>query len=181
MSHGRCLVDNQPFDLMKHRGMGGIVIRTVSPARRNNAYRQRMVFHRAYLHRRRMGSDHKAVVLVFTVGIRNIKGILHLTGRMVGRHIQRIEIMELVFNIRSFGNFKTHFAENRRNFFINFADRMNAPLLFGTNRQRYVNSLGRKLGIKFLGSQLFLSGVKRLLHFRLQNIEVPALLLFFLD
>ena len=100
---------------------------------------------------------------------------------MVGRHIQRIEIMELVFNIRSFGNFKTHFAENRRNFFINFADRMNAPLLFGTNRQRYVNSLSRKLGIKFLGSQLFLSGVKRLLHFRLQNIEVPTLLLFFLD
>ena len=52
---------------------------------------------------------------------------------MVGRHIQRIEIMELVFNIRSFGNFKTHFAENRRNFLINFADRMNAPLLFGAD------------------------------------------------
>ena len=51
MRHGNIGVNNQPLDLVKHRGMCRIIIRTICPPRRNNADRQLFLFHCPNLNR----------------------------------------------------------------------------------------------------------------------------------
>ena len=180
MRHGNILVNHQTLDLVEHRGMRGIIIRTISPARRNNPYRRTLVLHRPYLHRRSLRSDHITVIKIRTLGIGNIERVLHLACRMIGRRIQRIKVMELVFDIRPFGNIKPHLPENGYDFFINFAHRMNTPLILRTNRQADVNRFAGKFLVQLLFFQNGFLSFQRGLHFRLQNIEgLPCFLLFF--
>ena len=121
-----------------------------------------------------MGSDHKTVVKIGAVRIRNVKSVLHLTSRMVCRHIQRIKVMKLVFNVRPFGNLKSHLPENSDNLFINFAHRMNTSLVFRTTRQGHVNFFLSQLGIQLFCLQLGLAVFQRVFNLRLENVQSLA-------
>ena len=82
-----------------------------------------------------MGAHHITVVEIRAVRVGDIESVLHLPRRMIGRHIQGIEIVELVFNIGPLRHFKTHFAENGNHFFIDFGHRVKPTLNFRTDRQ----------------------------------------------
>ena len=120
MRHGNVFINYQTFNLMEHRGVGGIIVRAISSARSNNADRRLLAFHRANLHRGSMCADNIAVIKIIAIRVRNIESILHLACRVVGRHIQSIKVVELVFNIRAFGNRETHLPEDGHHLFINF-------------------------------------------------------------
>jgi len=42
----------------------------------------------------------------------NIKGVLHIPGRVVGREIQRLKIIVIQFHLGTFGYFKAQSQEN---------------------------------------------------------------------
>ena len=98
--------------------MGGVIVRTICPPRRNNADGGLFLFHGANLNSRSLGADNVTVIKIVALGVWDIERILHLPRRMVGGRVQGVEVVKLVFDIRSIGNLKAHFAENRDNFLI---------------------------------------------------------------
>ena len=171
MRHGRGFVNDQPFHLMKHRRMGGVVIAAVSAAGSNNANRRLLVFHGADLYRRSMGAHDITVVKIRTVGVGNVEGVLHLARRVVGRHVKRVEVVELVFNVRPFGNFKAHLAEDGNHFLVNFRHRMNPSLGFRPHRQSNVDALTGQTAVQFNRFQFAFAAFDGVFHCRFQQVQ----------
>jgi hypothetical protein len=63
---------------------------------------------------------------------------------MLGRDVERREIVEIVLDMRPFGDGEAHLAEDRDEFVDRLADRMDAALGLGPDRQRDVDPLGRQ-------------------------------------
>ena len=118
-----------------------------------------------------MRPHHITVIEIIAFRIGNIESVLHLPRRVVSRHIQGVKIMELVFDIRPFGNRKAHLPENSDNLFVNLRNRVQTPLIFRPNRQSYVNRFRGQPVIKLLGFQNSLLRRQSFFNFPFQNIE----------
>ena len=114
MPHMDAIPDHQTFALMKHRRMGGVMIRAIGTARHNNPDWRFAGFHCAYLYRRCMGAQNLAFALVIRW---QIEGIMFLTRGMFFGNIQRGKIIIIRLDIGAFGNGKAHFSKNRDHFF----------------------------------------------------------------
>src|ERR1700744_4798848 len=68
-----------------------------------------------------------------------IEGVLHLARRMVWRDIEGGEVLEVVLDIRTFGDAETHLAENGDDLIDSLADRVQATFALGAWRQRQVD------------------------------------------
>ncbi len=100
------LVDVKPLDLMKLRAVGGVhFVAAVRGARRDHANRWRGRFHRPDLHGRGVGAQQTAV--------RQIKRVLFVSRRMIGRSVQRVETMPFRFDVGSIRQRESHAAKNR--------------------------------------------------------------------
>ncbi len=110
------LVDHKPFDLMKHRRMGRVVVVPIHRARHDDLQRRLAALHRADLHRRGVCSQQPAM--------RHEERILHIARRMVLGNIERLEVMVIVLNVGAAGNFKTHAPKNIDNFIDDERKRM---------------------------------------------------------
>ena len=65
--------------------------------------------------------------LAVTVFVRlHEERVVHLPGRVAFRKVQRGEIVVVGFDLRTFGNRKSHISEDGGNFVRHLADRMNA-------------------------------------------------------
>ena len=64
-----------------------------------------------------------------------------LSGGMFVRKVQRVEIVPVFLNLRTFGNFETQVGEYRRHLLNNLAHRMNCTGSAGSSRERDVQAL----------------------------------------
>lgn len=109
-----------------------------------------------------MSAQHHAVPL-FLVG--QIESVVLLAGRMLGRDIERREVVPVFFDVRALGHGEAHFAEDRHRLVDGLADRMNASQRLGPHRQGDVDGFRRQLGVQLGRRQTFLAGLDSLGHF----------------
>ena len=131
------LVYHQAFDLMKHWGVGLVRIRAVRATGYHDAMRRRAFLHGPNLHRRGVCAQYHGHAII---ALRQIEGILHLPGWMFGWDVQGGKIMEIIFDIRTFGDSETHIRKDGGNFVHHLADRMYTPLWLLSNWQGDVDT-----------------------------------------
>jgi hypothetical protein len=93
---------------MKDRGVGRVGGLTPEhPARGHDVDRRLGGLHRADLHRGRLGSKQQLVV-----GDIQVERILHGSRRMVGRNVQRLEVVPVVLDLRALRDPVAHAREH---------------------------------------------------------------------
>ena len=96
---------------------------------------------------------------------------------MLGRNVQRIEIVEVVLDVRAFGHGEAEVAENLHHLFPHLGDGMNGAGDLRPHRQRHVDLLGGEPRLKRDLLQLRLAARQGLRHLVLQHVEGGARLL----
>src|SRR5882724_8194133 len=92
MSHGDATIDAQPFDLKEHWVVCRIRrVATKDPARRNHAHRRATALHRVNLHGRCLRTQSESLSCV--------EGVLRIACRMARGNIQRVEVVEVSFDL----------------------------------------------------------------------------------
>ena len=85
LTHGHIPVYMKTFELVKHRRVGYVGVTSIDSAWRNDRKRRASFQHSMNLDRRGMGSQEPFSPL-------DVKGVLHIPGRMVVREIELFEI-----------------------------------------------------------------------------------------
>ena len=138
MSHMGRPVDDQPLDLVEHRRMRCIVVTAERPPGNDDPDRRLLRQHRADLHRRGMRAQHEPGA----VGpLRQIKRVVFLPCRMLRRYVERREVIEILLDMRAFGDHETHFAKDRDNLVHRLTNRMNASGSCVRDRESNVGTL----------------------------------------
>src|SRR5271163_3398939 len=114
---------------MKHRRVRYVGVAAIDPPRRNQRHRRLLRTHRANLYRRGVRAQETPV--------RKIEGVVHGARRMVRRNIERLEVMEVVLDLRPRGYLKARLHENPLDAQTRASDRMYAALLLPPARQRH--------------------------------------------
>ncbi len=137
IGHGNILANRHTLDLMEHWCVGLVIVAAIHPTRRDHADRGAGFLHRADLHRRCVGTQNmrRAVVALGTV---HIEGVKFLTGRMVRRDVQRVEIIPVILDLRTLGHLEPHIGENGGYFLGHLGHRMNGALGTGARWQGHI-------------------------------------------
>src|SRR6516164_5590222 len=84
----------------------------------------------------------RAQHLAAAVGaLAQIKRVLLLARGMLGRNVERSEVVKIVLDMRAFGDAEAHLAEDRHQLVDRLADGMDAAFRLGTHRQGDVDAL----------------------------------------
>ena len=102
------LVDDEAFDLMKHRRVRLVGIAAIGAAGADDADRRLLLQHRANLHRARMRAQQFALARRIRL---QEERVVHLARRMIRRKIELGEIIIVGLDIRPFGDGE---AQDRR-------------------------------------------------------------------
>src|SRR5260221_3781120 len=95
------LVDREPFDLVKHRRVPGIErVAAERAARRNDVYRRPLRLHRAHLDRRCVRTPQHRLARTEP----DVERVLHGACRMVGREVERLEVVPVELHLGTFGD-----------------------------------------------------------------------------
>ena len=97
---------------------------------------------------------------------------MHLPGRMFRRNIQCGKVIEIIFNIRAFGNIKSHPGKNFGNFIHYLTDGMNTPCMLRPGRQGNVYLFLLQLRIQRRRVQSGFCLVNGIPHRDLQLVEL---------
>ena len=89
---------------MEHGRVGNIRVTPVDLSRSDNANRRGLLFHGTNLNRRGMGPQDNIVG--------DIKGVLHVPGRVVFRHVESLEVVIIRFNFRAFHDVESETCKN---------------------------------------------------------------------
>ena len=125
VAHVRALVDDQALDLVEHRRVRCVVVRSVGAARRDDADRRLLRQHRPHLHRRGVGAQNQPAAVALA---RQVEGVHLLPRRMLGRDVERAEVGPVVLDVRPLRDGEAHLAEDRDDLVDRLADRVDAPL-----------------------------------------------------
>ena len=125
--------------------MGGVTVAPEGAAGRDDPNRRLARHQGANLHRGRMRAQDLAFAPVDGPEIERVDV---LAGRMLGRDVERGEVVEVVLDVRALGNPETELAQNRRHFIERPRDRMAAAGRLPARRQRDVGPLGGKPGFQ---------------------------------
>ncbi len=98
------LADDEAFDLREHRRVREIeVVAAVDAPRRDQPDRRLMLLHVADLHPRRMRpQQRRRRARSRAHGGREIERVLHVARGMLGRHVERFEVVIVVFELGAF-------------------------------------------------------------------------------
>src|SRR3990170_1652747 len=149
-------IHHESLDLMKHRRMGGVVVMAEHGPRGDDLQRRSTLLHHTDLHWRGMGS--KQAIL------RDKKGILHIPGRMVRGHIERFEIVIVIFDIRPPGDLKPHGQKDIDNLIHHKCQRMDPTALPPASRKSDIDSLRFEDSLLFALFQLPEAKLEPVLH-----------------
>ena len=140
MPEMRLLVDYQPLDLMEHRRVGLVEIAAIDAPRRDDADRRLLYEHGPDLHRARMRAQNRRAC---HRRFREIERVVVLPRRMLGRDVERGEIVEVGLDVRPFGDPEAHVGEYFGDLVSDLADWMDATLGERTfaDRERHVGAL----------------------------------------
>ena len=145
MAHVGRAVDHQTLDLMEHRGMSHVVIDAIGAAGNDYPIGRRAGLHGAHLNRRGVGAQH----LPLPVRVRwQIERVVHLPRRMIRRNVERGEVVEVVLDVRAFGNCEAHLGKDGDQLLDHLRDRVDTAFCFGSHRQRDIDALAREAGFE---------------------------------
>ena len=103
-------VDQQALDLVEHRRVGDVAVAPVGAAGRDDPERRLAGQHGADLHRARVGAQQQRPAVLLGL---EVEGVEHLPGRMLRRDVERLEIVPVVLDVRTFGDGEAHVGEDR--------------------------------------------------------------------
>ena len=120
------LADDKPFDLLKHRRVRQVeIVAAVHLARHDDPHRRLVLLHVADLHRRRMRAKQRGRPIRGRRTLPDeVKRVLHVAGRMLRRHIERFEIVVVVFDLGTLEHLIAHAREDRLDLFAHDCQRM---------------------------------------------------------
>ena len=98
------LVDDEAFDLREHRRVRRVeVVAAVDAARRDDAHRRLVRLHVANLHARGVRAQQRRRPAADRRRHRRgeVQRVLHVARRVLGRHVQRFEVVPVVFELRA--------------------------------------------------------------------------------
>ena len=155
------LVDGEPLDLVEHRRMGLVRVAAIDASRRDDAERRLLLQHGADLHRARMGAKHRPRA-VRPFG--EIERVVILPRRMLGRNVERGEIVEVGLDVRPLGDREAHIGEDLGDLVGDLAHRVDAA--FGerafAHREGNVGPLSREPRAQRSAAKRLALGVQRL-------------------
>ncbi len=167
-------IDHQSFDLMEHRGVGGVAIASIDPPRGNDPDRRRGRLHSAYLDRGGVGAEHHILAVPG-----DVERIVHRPRGVGLGNVERGEIVPVVFDFRAFGDREPEVGENFGEFVHHLADRMDRTLRGVARRKRQIDQFGRQTPVELGIVELVLLGRDCLRHRFAQGMNLgPALLPF---
>ena len=109
MGHADAFTHHESFNLMEHGGMGEVAVAPVDLAGGHHGQRGLAVQHGARLHRGRVGAHEHLVG--------DVQGVLHVTGRMLRRHVQGLEVVIVDLHFGAGHDLKAKALENLANLF----------------------------------------------------------------
>ena len=168
VAHMRGAVDHQALDLMEHRRVRHVAVAAIGAAVADQPERRFPGLHRPDLYRAGMGAQQQRLSVLLRL---QEEGVVHQPRRVLGREIQRREVVEVVLDIRPFGDREAHVGEDGHDLVRHLAHRMDPALGAVAQRQRDVDPLGGEPGIERLGLQLGRTRFERSLDLALQRIE----------
>ena len=139
------LIDHEPLDLMEHGRVGHVVIAAIHPPWHDHGQRQAPLAQLADLHGRGVRAQQSTV--------REIERVVHGAGRMVGRNIERLEIMEVVLDLGARGHLEPGVAKQGFDTQARPRDGMNGTARLAATGQRHVETPRRKLRLDGLARQ----------------------------
>ena len=171
VTHMGFLVDHQTFDLVEHGRVGLVPVAAIDAARRNDADRGVALEHGADLDRRRVRTQD----FPHALGIRlHEEGVLGVARRVPFREVQGVEIVEVIFHVRTFRDGKAPVREDHGEFFHHLGDRVQRAGLFRTHGQRDVDGLRRQGRIERGSFQIGLAGLDGVVQPGLQPVQGRA-------
>ena len=112
------LADDQAFDLREHRRVRQVeVVAAVDAARRDEPHRRLVRLHVADLHRRGVRAQQRAPVVGRprvdpAPAIGEVERVLHVARGCSARHVERFEVVVVVFDLRAFEDLEAHARED---------------------------------------------------------------------
>ncbi len=116
------------------------------------------MFHGADLHTGGVGTQHQIRI--------EVEGIVIGTRRVVSRDVQRIEVVEAIFNLGTTGNLEAHLAKQALDALDGAGHRVQTAILDAAARQADVDGLGGQLLVQhgdFEGFTTLVQGILNLL------------------
>ena len=163
-------VDGQPFDLVEHRGVGGIQrVGAIDPPGTDDVDGRLLRQHGADLYRRRVGAQHESGIR--TGGPGDVEGVLHRPRRMVGPEVERVEVEPLGFQFRTLRHLPAHADEDVLDVLDHGGDGVSVAGRPPVERQRDVDPLRRQHPGVALGDQLRLAGGDGLVDLRSRGAD----------
>ena len=145
VAHVGAPVDQQALDLVEHRRVGGVAVAAVGAAGRDDPERRLARLHGADLHRAGVRAQQQWPAVALGL---EVEGVEHLPGGVLGRDVERLEIVPVVLDVRAFGDREAHVGEDRHDLLGGLADRVDPPLLPLARRQGDVDPLRLELGVE---------------------------------
>ena len=157
---------------MEHRRVGGVAVRAIGAAGRDDADRRRLRRHRPDLHRRGVGAQHLGLLALARA---QVEGVVHRPRRVALRHVECCEIVPLRLDLGSGRDRETQVRENLRQLVHHLGDRVDAALLARRHRQRHVERLGRQPPLQLGRFQCRLARADRLGHLLAKRVDARPL------
>ena len=135
-------VNHQTLHLGEHRAVRRIVICAEHLAGRKNFDRRLFILHDMDLSRGGLGAEQKLRT--------QIEGILHVSGRMILRRIERREIVVIRLDLAALVDFKAHRGEDVNQFLPDLCHGMKMARMHFDSRFCDIDLLGLVAGCEFL-------------------------------
>ena len=136
-------------------------IASIHLPRREHAHRRLVLLQRADLHRRRMRAQQRV--------LSEVQRVMQLHRRMIGREVERSEVIPLRFGFRTEGDGKSELTEDLADFVDHERDRVQRASPHATRRHRRIERRGA--GDRRLSCH---EHVERLVNVLLERIERSA-------
>ena len=146
MSHRDAAIDAESFDLEEHRIVSWIGrVAAEHAARRDHPHGRAASLHRMNLHRRSLRAQRKT--------IRGIERVLRIARRMTFRNIQRVEVIEVGFDLAIIFDGVTERDENIFDALAHQRDRMQVTRTRTTTGHGHINRFTRNACAQDKGPQ----------------------------
>ncbi len=149
-------INDQPFHLMEHWGVGLVVVVTIDATRRDDADRRRLLLHGTDLHARGLGTQQAGRI--------KPESVVVSTCRVVAWDIQGIEVMVIVFDFRAGRHGKAELTEETFNTVDSAGDRVQPTVLDTASRQGDIDGFSSQTGVQRGAFQRVFTLVQHLLH-----------------
>ena len=157
-------VDDKAFHLVEHGRVRRVVVRAEHPARAEHLDGRFLLLHQPDLPRARLRAQQEIV--------RDIEGILHVAGGVIGGRIERREVVVVVLDLRPFKDLKPHAREHIDEHIFDARDGVQRADGDAAPGHGDVHRLARELFRELLFVHARLQLVKARLQFLFQGVDL---------